>query len=120
MMQQFTCRANALILASTSEGTSARHSSSLTCCINAAGPFRMGQLLFLILSLGSARVWCVKERSIWREEQFLRSELLEDLRRMLFDLVPPSYARRLVMGCERIKPSLGRVAVLQLDICGLR
>ena len=78
----------------------------------------VGQLLYLILSLGSSRVWCVEERSIWREQRFLRVEL-EDLRRMLFDLVPPSYARRLVMGCERIKPSVGRVAVLQLDICGL-
>ena len=84
---------------------------------DSAGPFIVGQLLYLILSLGSSRVWCVKERLVWREERFLRAEL-EDLRRMLFDLVPPSYARSLIMGCERIKPSAGRVAVLQLDICG--
>ena len=70
----------------------------------------------MILSLGSSRVWCVNERVVWREDLFLRTEL-DYLRRLLFDLVPPMYARQLVMGCERIASSEGRVAVLQLDIC---
>ena len=37
--------------------------------------------------------------------------------RMLYDLVPPSYARRLVIGCARIPSVQGRACVLQLDIC---
>ena len=36
---------------------------------------------------------------------------------MLYDLVPPSYARHLMAGCERIPSVRQRACVLQLDIC---
>ena len=36
---------------------------------------------------------------------------------MLYDLVPPSYARQLVLGCARIPSVRQRACVLQLDIC---
>jgi class 3 adenylate cyclase len=55
-------------------------------------------------------------RIMWSREQFF-SEQLQHLHHHLEDLVPPLYARQLILGCRHIECSPGRVAVLQLDIC---
>jgi class 3 adenylate cyclase len=55
-------------------------------------------------------------RILWSREQFF-SEQLQDMHHHLEDLVPPLYARQLILGCRHIECSPGRVAVLQLDVC---
>jgi len=49
------------------------------------------------------------------QKVYVKGEL-EDLRSILFDLVPARYARQLMLGCSCIPCTPGRVVTLQLDL----
>jgi len=49
------------------------------------------------------------------QKAYVKGEL-EDLRSILFDLVPARYARQLMLGCSCIPCTPGRVVTLQLDL----
>lgn len=72
--------------------------------------------VLMIFCLLASRAWSFRERAAYQLEHF-HNETLNTLRHKLFDLVPPQYAKLLVVGCKYIEPCHGRAVVLQLDVC---
>jgi class 3 adenylate cyclase len=73
-------------------------------------------VMCIFCSVCGSKVVGFLHRRTWSREQFL-SEQLQDLHHHLVDLVPPLYANQLMVGCQHIECSPGRVAVMQLDVC---
>ena len=76
----------------------------------------IAMVIAIFASVFGSRFVSSRHRIMWSREQFF-SEQLQDIHHHLEDLVPPLYARQLILGCRYIECSPGRVAVLQLDIC---
>ena len=69
-----------------------------------------------VASVGASRFLSLHARMTWSRDKF-QCEQLQTMQRLLLDLVPPVYAKQLIVGCRHIECAPGRVAVLQLDIC---
>jgi len=75
----------------------------------------VGITLQVLASIFASRVLRINARDEWRKELYHTREL-EELRRILLDLVPARYARQLILGCAYIPCTPGRVVTLQLDL----
>jgi hypothetical protein len=73
-------------------------------------------IVLMFASICASRYLHFHDRIRWSRKHFY-SEQLQDMYNHLVDLVPHFYANQLLVGCEHIECSPGRVAVLQLDIC---
>jgi class 3 adenylate cyclase len=84
--------------------------------MNKQGSLFIDIVLSICGSVCASRFVSSLHRIMWSREQFF-SEQLQHMHHHLEDLVPPLYARQLILGCRHIECSPGRVAVLQLDVC---
>jgi hypothetical protein len=94
--------------------------STALFAVHAAPPItRLDALLYVvgvaIVGIWLSLKWCQNSRRLWLRTAFYQMEL-GMLSRLLFDLVPPQYASRLIADSNTIPVTKCRVAVLQVDI----